>query len=221
MCFSKTTSLYNFLILTFYAFELQRNNPTLWRLYLPLFYLGLKDLLQYFLYKEKKKYIYSVLSWVHICFQPLFVNMLLSYFSKAYQYWNIIFIISIIFGLYQLTNLDVFDIQNEGNFCKDDNTDFCSDTNGAYMGNYHIGYKFRTKYKYSFLFLPLMILPGLFTSSWFQSLLWLFFVLLIKIIFNDINVRDGERGAIWCFLSIVPTIPVVYYRSFLENLIIN
>ncbi len=221
MCFSEKTSLYNFLILSFYAYNLQftSNDSNIWKLFIPLYYLGIKDLLQYFLYKKSNDYIFSILSWVHICFQPLFVNMLISYFSNSsYQYWNIIYFISIIFGLFQLTTLDTFDIFNEGNFCKDKESDFCSDTNGAYQGNYHIAYKFKTKYKYTYFFLILMILPGLFTSSWFHSLLWLFFITLIKIIFNDLNVRDGERGSIWCFLSIIPTIPVVYYRSILLNM---
>jgi hypothetical protein len=221
MCFSKRTSFINFLVLSFYSFELYKNRNTdknLWKLYIPLFYLSLKDLLQYFLYKEKNKYIYGVLSWVHICFQPLFVNMLISYFSSSLtQYWNLIYFVSFIYGLYQLTTLDAFDIFNEGNFCKDPKSDFCSETNGAYQGKYHIGYKFRTKYKHSKLFLLLMIIPGLFTSSWFHSLLWFFFVLLIRIIFN--GVRDGEAGAIWCFLSIIPAIPVVYYRSSLQNML--
>ena len=32
-----------------------------------------------------------------------------------------------------------------------------------------------------------------------------------EIIFID--VRDGELGAIWCLLSIIPTLPIVYYRK--------
>ena len=41
--------------------------------------------------------------------------------------------------------------------------------------------------------------------------------LSIKIIFDD--VRDGEKGAIWCLLSIIPTIPVVYYRKLILEII--
>jgi hypothetical protein len=90
MCFSEKTSLYNFLILSFYGYYLQfnSNDTDIWRLFIPLYYLSLKDLLQYFLYREKNKYIFGVLSWVHICFQPLIVNMLLSYFSKSTRIFN-------------------------------------------------------------------------------------------------------------------------------------
>lgn len=182
--------------------------------------MGVKDLLQTFLYEfddnEYYKKFFSVLSYIHICFQPLFVNMLLSYFSKAAlicnsSYWNLVFVISFIFGLYQLTNLDVFDIQNYGLYCQDKSSDFCSDKNSSYIGKYHVAYKFRIKFKYYTFFLILMIIPGLFTNSYIHSITWAIFILLIKIIFND--VRDGEIGAIWCLLSIIPTIPVVYYRK--------
>lgn len=52
MCFSEKTSLFNFLILPFYGYNLQfiNNGTDNWRLYIPLYYLSLKDLLQYFLY---------------------------------------------------------------------------------------------------------------------------------------------------------------------------
>jgi hypothetical protein len=52
----------------------------------------LKDLLQTFLYEfdhnEYYKNFFSILSYIHICFQPLFINMLLSYFSKAALIYN-------------------------------------------------------------------------------------------------------------------------------------
>jgi hypothetical protein len=228
MCFSKELSFLHFMILSFYGYYLQvnYNENDIWRLYIPLYYLGVKDLLQTFLYEfddnEYYKKFFSILSYIHICFQPLFVNMLLSYFSKAAliynsSYWNLIFVISFIFGLYQLTNLDVFDIQNYGLYCQDKSSDFCSDKNSSYIGKYHVAYKFRTKFKYSSFFLILMIIPGLFTNSYIHSIIWAIFILTIKIIFDD--VRDGEKGAIWCLLSIIPTIPVVYYRKLILEVI--
>jgi len=222
MCFSKEWSFFNFAILSLYGGYLQAfsNDVDIWRLVLPLFYLSAKDLFQVFLYifdnNQYYQYIFSVLSYSHICFQPLFVNMLLSYFSKDaliynVSYWTVVFIVLFIFGLYELTNLDAFDIQNYGKYCKDKWSDFCSDKNSSYIGKYHVAYKFRTKFNYSNLLIIFMIIPGLFTNSWPLSIVWGVFILLLYIIFN--NVRDGERGAIWCLLSIIPTLPVVYYRK--------
>lgn len=226
MCFSKEFSLINFIILSFYGYYLQinSNDNDIWRLYLPLYFLSMKDLFQVFLYifndNELYKYFFSVLSYIHICFQPLFVNILLSYFSKSalifnISYWNIIFVILFIFGLYQMTNLDVFDIQNYGLYCKDKFSDFCSNKNSSYIGKYHVAYKFRTKFKYSIFFIIFMIVPGLFTNSYILSIIWAIFILLLYYIFSD--VRDGERGAIWCMLSIIPTLPVIYYRKILSE----
>lgn len=228
MCFSKEFSFLNFTILSYYGHYLQTNSvdKDIWRLFFPLYFLGLKDLFQVFLYlfnhNDYYKYIFSILSYIHICFQPLFVNILFSYFSKStvffnINYWYMIFNALFVFGLYQLTNLDVFDVNNDGLYCKDKTSDFCSDKNSSYIGKYHVGYKFKTKYKYSIFFIIFMIVPALFTKSYILSIIWLFFIILIFLLFSKL--RDGERGAIWCMLSIIPTIPVIYYREYITNYI--
>ena len=220
MCFSKEMSFFNFAILSGYAAYIFNKNPESWRIYVPMMYLGLKDLLQGFLYvfddKENYKYVLSVLSYVHICFQPMIINIFFSYFGTASNivnikgYWNIIIIGTFLFGLYELTNLDVFNIQNTP-YCTDKKSDFCSDSNSSYIGKYHVGYKFRSKGYYNLMLILAMMLPVLLTNAWILSFIWGFFIIGIAILFN--NVRDGEYGAIWCLLSIIPLIPVVYFRN--------
>jgi hypothetical protein len=126
-----------------------------------------------------------------------------------------VFIITFLFGLYKLTDLDFFDILKDKKYCNDKTSDYCNDTNSSYIGKYHVGYKFRSKNKYSWSFLFFMIIPALFTSSYILSLIFAFFIYILKIIFTD--VRDGELGAIWCLLSIIPTLPIVYYRQFISR----
>lgn len=98
-----------------------------------IFFLG-------FLYKyqhnEKIKNVLSVLSWIHICFQPLFVNIFMSNFSQnKTTYWNIVFIISFLYGIYTLTTLKELDIQNDPDCIKKDkNDDFCSKHTTSYLG---------------------------------------------------------------------------------------
>ena len=87
-------------------------------------------------------------------------------------------------------------------YCKDKSSDFCSDKNSSYIGKYHVGYKFKTKYKYGYIFHFLMLIPALFTNSYMLSIIFTFFTILLRLIFMD--VRDGELGAIWCLLSIIP-----------------
>ena len=45
------------------------------------------------------------------------------------------FILLFVFGLFKLTTLSTFDIQNEPD-CTDPKSDFCAKRNGAYMGKY-------------------------------------------------------------------------------------
>lgn len=116
MCFSETQSFINAIILISGSIYVYPK----YRLTLFLIFLALKDLIQGFLYKyqhhEKHENILTVLSWIHICFQPLFVNIFMSNFSKnknEKNYWNIILIISFLYGIYTLTTLKEFDIQND------------------------------------------------------------------------------------------------------------
>jgi len=222
MCFSERQSLINFIVLVSYGLYLHINNDSvsnIWRLTLILYFLSMKDLIQYLLYKfddnEKRKNILSILSWIHICFQPLIVNIFFSYFSKSNynNYWNNIFILLFIFGIYQLTNIDAFNILNR-QYCKNKSSDLCSDTNSSYMGKYHIGYKFHTVHGYSILFLFLFIIPALFTNCYMLSLCWGLFIYIILWIFN--NVRDSEKAAIWCLMSIIFFIPVTYFRDYFK-----
>jgi hypothetical protein len=230
MCFSKEFSFFNFGLLAGYAAYLQMysTEKDIWKLYVPLFYLGLKDFLQGFLYIFDKveiyKYYLSILSYVHICFQSLFANIFFSFFSpfsnffNVINFWNSVFIFNFIFGLYQLTNLDVFDIFKEAPYCKDKLYDFCSDKNGSYIGKYHVAYKFRTKYKYSPLFYLFIFMPALFTNSYILSIISAMISgLLVLIIFQKI--RGGEQAAIWCLLNIIFFLPVAYYRKEVLELI--
>ena len=58
-----------------------------WELSLGLIFLSFKDLIQglsyYSIEKNDKMNNILCLSWIHICFQPLFVNLILSYFDKS------------------------------------------------------------------------------------------------------------------------------------------
>lgn len=224
MCFSKEFSFFNFGLLAGYAAYLQMysEEKDIWKLYVPLFYFGFKDFIQGFLYIFDKiefyKYYISILSYIHICFQPLIGNIFVSFFSKSFllfdiiSYWNFIFIITFLFGLYQLTNLDIFDIFKESPYCKDKWSDFCSDKNGSYIGKYHVAYKFRTKYKYSPLFYFFMIAPALLTNSYIFSIVFTIITIIILVILCN-NLRSGERAAIWCLLNIILFLPAAYYRK--------
>ena len=192
-----------------------------WRLSVPLFLLALKDLLQAFLYRNinnhKINRTLTSLSWIHICFQPLIVNIILSHFSQDKStYWNCVFVLCIVYGLYSITELNEFDIQNDPDCVKmDEKDDFCSEETLSYIGKYHVAYRFSQDKRQSFnnnmIYGLLMFLPALVTKSWILDCIWFIFVMSLHLIFP--NVGTGEYSAIWCFLSIIFAVPVALYGS--------
>ena len=217
MCFSERQSFINVIILIIGSIFVYPK----YRLTIFLIFLASKDLIQGFLYKyqhnEKLEKNLTILSWIHICFQPLFLNMFISYFSekKYNNYWNIIFIICLLYGIYTLTTLKEFDIQNDHHCIKiDNNDDFCSKYTTSYIGKYHVAYKFNRdndRIFFPIIHLILMFVPSLFTNCRILGIIWGLFVILIYIYFNDIG--NGEKAAIWCFLSIVYFLPIAIFNK--------
>jgi hypothetical protein len=224
MCFSETQSYINTILLVMGAFYVYPN----YRLSITLIFLSLKDLIQGLLYyyhsknNEKYKNILTSFSWIHICFQPLFVNILMSHFSKEnIYYWNFIFIITFLYGLYDLTLLNEFDIQNDPDCIKkNEKNDFCSTHTTSYMGKYHIAYKFSQDEKsffYSTFYPILIFIPALFTKSRLLGIIWAVFAGSIYVFFN--NIGNGEQAAIWCFLSILYCLPVAIFHKRISKLL--
>ena len=216
MCFSETQSFINAFILIIGSVVVYPKH----RLTIFLIFLALKDFIQGFLYKyqhnEKLENSLTVLSWVHICFQPLFVNIFMSNFSQnENNYWNIIFIICFLYGIYTLTTLGEFDIQNDPVCIPDKKkNDFCSKYTTSYLGKYHIAYKFKRDNDILFfpiIYLILMFIPSLFTKSRILCIIWRLFVELIYLFFN--NIGEGEKAAIWCFLSIIYFLPIAIFNK--------
>tara|TARA_B110001450_G_C17645366_1_gene490976 strand:- start:533 stop:1207 length:675 start_codon:yes stop_codon:yes gene_type:complete len=217
MCFTERQSFINVIILIIGSIFVYPK----YRLTIFLIFLASKDLIQGFLYKyqhnEKLEKNLTILSWIHICFQPLFVNIFISYFSekKYNNYWNIIFVICLLYGIYTLTTLKEFDIQNDPHCIKiDKNDDFCSKYTTSYIGKYHIAYKFNRdndRIFFPIIHLILIFAPCLFTNCRILGIIWGLFVILIYIYFNDIG--NGEKAAIWCFLSIVYFLPIAIFNK--------
>lgn len=224
MCFSEEMSYINFVILSLVAYGIRDKH----RLAITLFFLGIKDLIQGMLYtnirNNKDTKVLTSLSWIHISFQPLFVNLFFSYFDKNNELWKYIFIACIIFGTYNITKLNEFDIQNDKR-CHNYNkvTDYCSKNTGSYIGKYHLGYKFNLDLDSNNILLStafymiIMFLPALFTKSRPIAIAWILFAGLLRIIFR--NTKRGELEAIWCFLSIIFALPVALLSDNIKNML--
>ncbi len=240
MCFSEKGSYSFASILIFYSFYLGFDK-NIWRLSVSGIFLALKDIIQGLLYRYYKNKeisrILGTLSWAHICYQPLFVNLFASYFDPTNIYWNYFFILFFIFGTYKLTTLSLLDIQDEPD-CKNKNDDFCADYTGGYIGKYHIGYKFKGEEGMMDYMVMAMIIPAFFTKAWPLHMIWFFFVILLRVVYYKILYNqplkiknnkttgkktnqegEGEYGAMWCLLSIFLWLPIVFFRKEIKKLL--
>ena len=214
MCFSEEMSYFNFIILILSSYY-YINKP---RLASALFFLGIKDLIQGMSYtnirNNKETRALTALSWIHICFQPFFVNLGMSYFDINNKIWKPLLLICLIYGFYYITKLNEFDIQNDER-CNN-GTDFCSKTS-SYIGKYHLGYKFNLDKNYTELYILIMFLPALFTKARYIDIGWIIFYLIFEVLFNNIGM--GERAAIYCFSSILYALPISIFSKQILKLI--
>ena len=182
-------------------------------------FLSLKDLIQGLLYRYKdNKNInnkLTVLSWVHIAFQPLFVNIFMSNFSKNDStYWNSIFLMCSLYAFYLITALDDLDIQNDPDCDSNVKEDMCADETLSYQGKYHIAYRFKTDKDYLkklMGYYVLMFLPVLLTGSIGFGILWSTLVGTIYMLTRHLG--SGEFAAIWCFSSILFYLPIGIFEK--------
>ena len=233
MCFSENHSYFNAILLSSAAVY---TLPS-YKLTFSGFFFAIKELLQGLLYRyqgnpEMLRFL-SILSWIHISFQPLFFNLVFSYFSPGFKYWNIIFILSIIFGIILATHLNELDIQDDPD-CepRGKNDDFCSDT-GAYIGNYHVAYTFKMDKDWQPISIwkfwqAIVFLPVLFTKARWLGVFSLFLVMLVYGIYNySVGIKafpgtsfkhSGEKAAIWCFLS-VGLVPLILFKKNINKIL--
>ena len=233
MCFSESQSYINAALLSSAGLYVLPE----YKLSLVGIFFALKELLQGLLYKYLDneimlKYL-SMTSWVHICFQPLIINILYSYFDPKNIVWKITFIIAFIFGIIMITELNEFDIQNDPNCTPlNRNDDYCSETT-AYMGKYHIAYRFKldevlnpfSLWRYWF---ALFFIPVLFTKARFLGIIHIFLTILIMFTYNytsELTIDTafssefvGEKGALWCFLTIY-FIPVILFAKTIKKML--
>ena len=204
------------------------------------FFFSIKELLQGLLYrfqgnKEMLKNL-AMLSYIHLCLQPFMFNVLFMHFAPSKtMFWNIILTLTFLFAIYAVTTLDELDIQDDPN-CKSENNkiDFCAKETGAYIGKYHVGYRFSTDKQKWYTdvwnwWWVLAFLPALFTKSKYLALIiaglgvsvfliYDYFLSIYPIVFNTENF--GEKGAMWCFLSIA-LIPIVLFGKSVKKYLVK
>ena len=212
MCFTETQSYVNTVILVVVA-VIKIKSPLLSS---SLAFLALKDLIQGLSYRSIRRNtstnLLTVLSWVHISFQPLFCNLIFGmHFDPEYPHWKWIIGMCVVFAVYNLTILREFDVQGDPP-CKKRGPldDHCSPRTESYIGEFHIGYRFaldNTRFVFDVGYIVLLMAPFL-TKAWKINAFWLGSVGLLRAAAMWTRVKSGEFAAIWCFLSILVGVPV-------------
>lgn len=174
---------------------------------MPVF-LFVKEWIQYQTYQDlrcnRRNEILSTMSWIHISFQPLIVNLFLSYFAKdAQKEYRIVLWLCGIFAVFNMARLR----ELRGRVskpCHAGAKDMCRATTCSYMGQRHIAYGFN-----------LQSADDMYAPSWFTYLLLSFAPALILgprvlgmthmavAILGGVLARGygGEGAAIWCLNS--------------------
>jgi len=206
MCWSGEAS---FAVATFGAFAAgyAKYRGKSWDRVIPPLYFCIMEALQGFGYKYinrcelEPNQLVALLSYVHICFQPIFTSMLiLSFVEKGEKrnFYSKILYGSTFFGTFVLL-MNMFDIT--GLIHCISGTPLCGEDVCTYKGSWHIAWRIPlnnldTRYYFSY-FIPAIIVPvaiGLYvfpTYHMFTGPVLSFFM----------SNNPNERPAVWCLLS--------------------
>lgn len=176
-----------------------------------LIFLASKELIQLLLYstglakcKTKWNKWLTSLSWVHICFQPFFVNLFFSAFSPNAVLYKIPIILSFIYALFNLPVLREIGGKSKHRCQPDYNSNMCRAQTCSINGKYHLGYGFDLKSADNGGFTPsgftynlLSFAPAYIIGDWFLATLHLIVAALSYKFINNV----GEASAVWCLNS--------------------
>lgn len=172
--------------------------------------------LQYFVIDDCDNPINKILSFigfVHISFQPYWINHALNTFhNRPSQVQSFIRTMCFYMGLWFLMRMIPF-----GDECHPDNDYFCGDQWCSYSGKEHVAWKFklyRTSYTlpafsvHHFIwFFPCIVYREYFTWVWMLAFLAISFF---------VTPNRDEQPAIWCFIFIPSTLLITSY-SLIEH----
>lgn len=174
-------------------------------------YFALMELLQYFqfFYIDKCNNYYNklltIIGYIHICFQPIFVNLWFFQFVKKPNYSFIY--LSLAAALLLLSRLIV---TNDKHLCDNTNEPLCGKKTCTFSGKKHLAWNIRLRAPGQYWFTPSI---GLHFFMWVIPVLTLFEIkpliaLLLTLPYFAIFITNNihEQPAIWCFFSIIQLI---------------
>uniref|UniRef100_A0A6C0I7P1 Uncharacterized protein n=1 Tax=viral metagenome TaxID=1070528 RepID=A0A6C0I7P1_9ZZZZ len=216
MCYTQEISLSIATIGFIYALYLMKRN-----IYasIGVAYFSFMELLQFiqFYYINQCNNYYNKLltqiGYLHICFQPLFINIWLSAFTNKINYTYIY--MSIAAGILLASRLFYV---NDDMICDINNEPLCGINTCTYMGNKHLAWNIRLRAAGSYWFTPsiglhffMFVIPVLvaFKSKPIIAIL-LTGPFIAMYISNNIEEEKNEIPTIWC-LTITIQMIITYY----------
>ena len=178
-------------------------------------YFSLMEFIQYFQYffinKCDNSYNYwlTLLGYLHICFQPLFVNIwLLTFVEKELLSSHYVFLyMSIIAGILLFSR--IFYVSND-EICDINNEPLCGKNTCTFSGQTHIAWNIRMraagKYWYSpsiALHFFMWVIPTIVTFKYRPIIALILTGPYMSLLFTS-NIH--EQPAIWCFFSVIQII---------------
>ena len=221
MCFTKYQSLGIFIlgvVVAFYLKQIQQTNSYLW---IPILYFAFMELLQYIGYEtieNKKKYLNKVVAtviYIHIGFQPFFINMWYSNFIPKSQLTQLFFVLKLcfVFGLFWISRLIFWD-NSYKYLCDSLNEPGCGKFTEVLKGPKHLLYKAKVR-------AANYLTPSIFSHFflWFIPVLFLnvnkmvYFIILMSGLSGWLLASNiHEAASIWCFLFIPIMIISLIYK---------
>lgn len=221
MCFGETWSKVSFIttllsgtIGLYYHIDI--------RIILFAYFLAIMEFIQYLLYKyldtcnDTNKWL-SVAAWIHISWQPFFVNLLSSAFAPNKQKeYNIILLLCSVFAIANMIRIrELSIIYKEKDKCdnKGDTTVLCQTKTCSFEGQYHVAYGFNlnsadtNSYTPSmFMHIFLIFIPAILLGPRSIALVHA----IIAILSGLFITKAGEVAAVWCVNAMVLMIFTLY-----------
>lgn len=219
MCFGKGWSASSFCLLTatslagyYYGIP--------YRIILGTLFLALKELIQLLLYSNISSCTtinkgLTVAAWLHISFQPLFMNLFISAFSSTPQLYDVPIMMCLLFAVANMFRIKEVRGQITNECIPDVPRNLCRPITCSKEGRYHLAYGFELSssdvsgYTPSmFAFFLLMFAPAFIIGDWTLGIIN---ALVAALSFTFVAHDTGEAAAIWCVNSAWIAFFAIYY----------
>lgn len=227
MCFGKTWSVTSLSIICASAIFCAYHRVD-WRIISGLIFLAWKELIQLLLYYHlndctRMNTLLTTMAWIHISFQPFFVLLFISAFSKRSDLYNMPLFLSLIFGIFNCIRIKELHLGTVKYKCTyhDRSESICREKTCSIPGEYHLAYGFELSSADAnkdlvwvptmFTYFLLSFAVPYFIGDWQIATI----NLIVAFISNRVAKKDlGEASALWCVNSFWIGLLAVYYALY-------